>query len=105
MFGHLSRRQRLPRKAFAMKEPIRESKYPEAGIERQRQLSSQPEVGVGCHKEGSIDILAPSKKDHTRQTSQRKGGWANARPAKRPVNDLTCDEADVDELLSAGELT
>lgn len=97
---------RASEKGLDMKEPTRDGNYPEAGIGRRMDLDSQPDVGIGRHKEGSsMDTLAPSEKDHIRQTPPRKGGWANAKPAKRAVNDLTCNEADVDELLSAGELT
>ncbi len=41
------------------------------------------------------------KTPHTR----RKGRLADAPRPKQPGNDLTCNEADVDDLLSTGELT
>ncbi len=88
-----------------MKEPTREGNYPDAGIGRRMDVTSHPDVGIGRHKgKRSKDTRAPSEKDNIRQTPRRKGGWAGARPP-RQTNDLTCSEADVDDLLSAGELT
>lgn len=89
-----------------MKEPSRDSNYPEAGIRRPMDLDSKRDVGIGRHKEGgNTDTLAPAEKDHIRRIPGHKGGWADATPPKQTMNDLTCNEADVDDLLSAGELT
>jgi hypothetical protein len=95
-------------KGFNMKEPTRDGNYLEAGIGRLMDLDSEPDVGIGRRKkETSRDPLARSEEDNIprRKGGRRKGGWVNARPAKQTMNDLTCSEADVDELLSAGERT
>jgi hypothetical protein len=49
----------------------------------------------------------PMKEANIQETAHerpqiRRGGL---RVPDRPANDLTCNESDVDELLSAGELT
>jgi hypothetical protein len=91
-----------------MKEPTRDGNYLEAGIRRRMDLDPQPDVGSRRRKkERSRDLLARSEKDNIprRKGGRRKGGWVNAGPSHQTMNDLTCSEADVDELLSAGELT
>ncbi len=49
--------------------------------------------------------LELSERDNIRQPPPRKVRENDGRPPKHSTNDLTCNEADVDELLSAGELT
>lgn len=71
-------------------------------------LDSPRGVGVNVvrHGEGrSMNTVAPSEEDNIRPAPRRKAKPANARSPKLTVNDLTCNEADVDGLLSAGELT
>ena len=49
----------------------------------------------------------PEGKDNNQKTPQkgRQIRRNNGRPAEQMANELTCKEADVDDLLSAGELT
>lgn len=71
-------------------------------------LDSARDVGVNVarHGEGrSMDTLTPSEQDNIRPAPRRKAKRADAGPPKLSAHDLTCNEADVDALLSAGELT
>lgn len=72
-------------------------------------LDSKRDAGINVARhraEGrSMDTLVPSEQDNIRQMPRRKVKRANAGPSKLTVNDLTCNEADVDGLLSAGERT
>jgi hypothetical protein len=52
-----------------------------------------------------MDTLAPSEQENIRPAPRRKVKQADAGSPKLKGNDLTCNEADVDVLLSAGELT
>jgi hypothetical protein len=63
-------------------------------------------INVECHREGrSMDIFTPSEQENIGQAPRRKAKRADAEPPKLTLNDLTCNEGDVDRLLSAGELT
>jgi hypothetical protein len=53
------------------------------------------------------ELVLPPDKDNIRKTSHRPRqiGRRDIQAHGRLAPELTCDEADVDELLSAGELT
>lgn len=51
-----------------------------------------------------MNAVPVSEEDSIGEQPLHKIGRTN-RPAKRTTKDLTCTEADVDELLSAGEIT
>jgi hypothetical protein len=53
------------------------------------------------------ELLRPLNKDDIPKASHRPPQIRrrDVHPHERSAGDLTCDEADVDELLSAGELT
>lgn len=51
-----------------------------------------------------MNAVPLSEDESIREPPQHKIG-RTSRPAKRSTKDLTCTEADVDELLSAGEVT
>ena len=46
-----------------------------------------------------------SEKNHIHEPPPRMLKVSDGRPPKQPTTGLTCSEADVDELLSEGELT
>jgi len=50
-------------------------------------------------------FTSPEKDTPQKTPKRRKGRQADALRPKQPGNDLTCNEADVDDLLSTGELT
>ncbi len=52
-----------------------------------------------------MDTLATSEEDNIRPAPRPKVKRVNAGSPNLTGNDLTCNEADVDGLLSAGELT
>jgi hypothetical protein len=64
------------------------------------------EIHVTLHEEErTMDTLAPSEEDNIRPAPRPKVKRADPGSPKLTGNDFTCNEADVDGLLSAGELT
>jgi hypothetical protein len=58
-------------------------------------------------RDDRMNTLISSEKDGQQKETAitRKAGRAKSPRLKQPNHDLTCNEADVDDLLSTGELT